>query len=345
MTRLNYLANRALNAFERKLGRTRLLSRPCELTIEPTLQCNSDCIMCNRSFNREEDKLAQGFLSWEVLNRTAPLWPSARILFGGFGEALMHPQYLEMLQAMKRAGAYVYTFSNGILLTEEKGRGLVQAGMDKICISMGGATRETYRKVRGVDAFDAVVRNLRALKAYKEERGTPLPRVSFNVVAMESVMPELCGILELAKELGVEELAMPNLVVQGEALREEFIWSNLERNRALIEAARQEAQRLAIRFHPPRLDEREGYCWDLFTRLNVNWDGSVMSCAMERFILGDLRSQSIAEIWNAPGLIKLRQAFLAGKGAELCPQCSCRNLSRESLLNPWFNSRAKADKV
>ena len=59
MPRLSYLVNRAANTIERKLGRTRLFSRPSELTIEPTLQCNSDCIMCNRSFNREEDKLAQ----------------------------------------------------------------------------------------------------------------------------------------------------------------------------------------------------------------------------------------------------------------------------------------------
>lgn len=345
MPRISYLANRALNAAERKLGRTRLLSRPSELTIEPTLQCNSDCIMCNRSFNRQEDKQAQGFLSWEVLNQSASFWPSARILFGGFGEALMHPDYLEMLRAMKRAGATVYTFSNGILLTRDKGQGLVDAGMDKICISMGGATRETYRKVRGVDGFDAVLQNLRELKAYKKQQGTPFPRVSFNVVAMESVMPELCALLELAKELGVEEMAMPNLVVQGDVLRQEFIWSNLERNRAIIGAAAQTAQRLGVKFHPPVLDEREGYCWDLFNRLNINWDGSVMSCAMERFILGDLRTQGIDEIWNAPGLLKLRRDFLAGKGAEHCPQCACRNLTRETLLNPWFNSRSKADRV
>jgi MoaA/NifB/PqqE/SkfB family radical SAM enzyme len=301
--------------------------------------------MCNRSFNREEDKQAQGFLSWEVLNKTAPFWPSSHILFGGFGESLMHPRYLEMLKAMKSTGASVHTYSNGILLTEEMAKGLVDAGMNKISVSLGGATRETYHKVRGVDAFDAVVQNLRFLNEYKKLKGTQFPRVSFNVVAMESVMSEVNGMLELAKELGVEEMSMPNLVVQGDSLRHEFIWSDREKNRTIIDTAEKLAERLSIRFHAPVLDEREGYCWDLFNRLNINWDGSVMSCAMERFILGDLRTQTIAGIWNSPGLVKLRSDFLAGKAAEHCPQCACRNLTQESLMNPWVNARSKADKV
>ena len=345
MSRLSYLSNRALNLFERKLGKTRLLSRPPELTIEPTLQCNSDCIMCNRSFNREEDKLAQGFVSWEVLNKTASFWPSAHILFGGFGESLMHPQYLKMLNAMKSAGASVYTYSNGILLSEKMAKGLVDAEMNKISISIGGATRETYHKIRGVDAFDTVVQNLRTLNEYKKQRKTRFPMISFNVVAMESVMPEISGILKLAKELGVDEMLMPNLVVQGDSLRHEYIWSKREKNSVIIEAAEKYAKSLSIKFHPPVLDEREGYCWDLFNRLNINWDGSVMSCAMERFILGDLHTQTISEIWNSPGLIKLRSDFLHGKAAEHCPKCACRNLTQESLLNPWYNARSKADKV
>jgi MoaA/NifB/PqqE/SkfB family radical SAM enzyme len=342
---ISWIFNKVLNRVETKLKRTRLISNPPELTIEPTLQCNSDCIMCNRSFNREEDKISQGFLSWDILNKTSPYWPTAHILFGGFGESFMHPQYLEMLRAMKHAGASVYTYSNGILLTEALSMGLVDAKMNKINISMGGATGETYRKIRGVDAFQTVVRNLKSLRDYKRERATPFPRVSFNVVAMESVMPEIKDILELAKELGVEEMAMPNLVVQGDALLDEFIWSNMEKNQKIIAEAVTLAKKLQITFHPPVLDEREGYCWDLFTRLNVNWDGSVMSCAMERFILGDLRSQSITEIWNSPALSKLRGDFLAGRAAQHCPQCSCRNLTRESLVNPWFNARSKADRL
>jgi MoaA/NifB/PqqE/SkfB family radical SAM enzyme len=301
--------------------------------------------MCNRSFNREEDKLAQGFLSWDVFNKTIPFWPYARVLFGGFGEALMHPNYLEMLQKLKKSGAYVYTYSNGILLTETIARGFADTGMDKIYISMGGSTRETYHHVRGVDAFDTVVKNLKYLNDYKKEKGTSYPHVAFNVVAMTSVMPELVGILELAKELGAEEVSMPNLVVQGDSILHESVWLDQKTNKEIFDHAGRKAEQLKITFHPPVMDEREGLCWDLFSRLNVNWDGSVMSCAMERFILGDLHSQTIKQIWNSAGIKKLRGGFLQGKAVDLCPNCACRKLSKDNLLNPWANSRREADKV
>lgn len=338
--------NKVLNILERKAGRTRLISRPTELTIEPTLQCNSNCLMCNRNFSRKDDKRAEGFLSWETFNKTAPFWLFARrVLFSGFGEPLLHPDYLEMLLAMKRRGVYVSMYSNGVLLNEKLGRGIVEAGMDKIYISMGGATRETYQKIRGIDAFEIVVQNLKALKTYKKKRGTRLPRVAFNVVAMNSVMNEIEGLLQMAKELGVEELAMPNLVVQGESLRHESIWLDCKKNQETINKAARRAEQLNIRFLPPVLQEREGFCWDIFSKLNINWDGSVMSCALERFFLGDLRKQELADIWNSAGLVNLRKEFLKGGVRKHCPNCACWKVTPDSFLNPWINARDHADKV
>src|SRR6185369_520148 len=140
--------NKLVNRAEIKLGRSRLLSRPVELTMEPTLECNSNCVMCNRNFSRQEVKQTKGFLSWDVFNKVRPFFPTAeRVLFGGFGEPLMHPHYLEMLKEIKKSGPFVYVFTNGILLNEMVGKELVDAGMDMICVSMGGATKETYHKI------------------------------------------------------------------------------------------------------------------------------------------------------------------------------------------------------
>lgn len=338
--------NKMLNILERKAGRTKLFSRPTELNIEPTLQCNSNCLMCNRNFIRKDDKRAKGFLSWETFKKTAPFWPFARrVLFSGFGEPLLHPDYLEMLLAMKRKGVYVSMYTNGILMKDNLARGIVDAGMDKVYISMGGATRETYQKVRGIDAFEVVVHNLKALDAYKRKKGTTLPQVAFTVVAMNSVMHEIERLLQMAKELGGEELAMQNLVVQGESLRYESIWADRVKSQEVLARAARWAKQLKIRFLPPLLQEREGFCWDIFSKLVINWDGSVMSCCMERFNLGDLRNQELADIWNSVGLVKLRKAFLNGGIAKLCPKCACWKVTPESFLDPWFNSREFADKV
>lgn len=340
------LANQLLNILERKAGCTHLRSRPPILTIEPTLQCNSNCLMCNRNFNRGNDKHSKGFLSWEIFNKTKSFWRlTRRINFSGFGEPLLHPDYLAMLMALKKHGTYVSMYSNGILLNGQLALGIVEVGMDKIYLSMGGATRNTYQKIRGVDGFEIVVQNLKELHACKKKRGTKLPVVAFNVVAMNSVMNELEGLLHMAKKLGVEEIDMPNLVVQGEAVRHESIWLDKTKNQVIIARANNLAKKLKIRFRPPLLQEQERSCWNIFSNLSINWDGSVMSCPLERFILGDLRHQEIWKIWNSDGIMRLRHDFINGKASQYCPKCAGLKVTAASFLNPWVNSRSFADKV
>lgn len=339
-------ANKLLNRAEIKFERTNLLSRPIELTLEPTLECNSNCIMCNRNFSRLEVKQTKGFLGWETFDKVRPFFSTAeRVLFGGFGEPLMHPDYLNMLKEIKQAGPYVYVFSNGILMKETVGRALVDAGMDMICISMGGATRETYKKIRGVDAFDTVVSNIKRISEYKKNRGTDFPLLSFNIVAMRSLLPEMEAIVELADDIGVRHIAMPNLVAQGPEMEQESLWICRDEALTVLAKAADRAAQYGITFIPPNLNVEHGRCNALFNRLNINWDGSIMSCAMERYIVGDLTRQSITEIWNGSGMQTLRRKVITEGLAATCPACICWDNNPENFLHPSSNSRAHAKEI
>ena len=338
--------NNILNRVETKLNRTYLFSRPLEIALEPTLKCNSDCIMCNRSFNRKETKNAEGFLSWDTFLKVKPFFKYAeRVVFGGFGEALLHTEYIAMLREIKACGPFVYFFTNGILMTEKTGRELVDSGMDMICVSIGGATRDTYRKVRGVDAFEKVVDNIKLITAYKKKTGKKRPILSFNVVAMNSLLPELESLVRLAHTIGVEHIAFPNLVVQGNAMREESIWLNLEKAKNAFKKASLLANKLQISFMPPGLDIYKSDCKSIFKKIFINWDGAVMSCAMERYIIGSLNEKSIQYVWNSKGMLRLRGDYYK-KGLEvICKNCACWDNRPETFLNPWVNSREYANKV
>jgi len=50
-------------------------------------------------------------------------------------------------------------------------------------------------------------------------------------------------------------------------------------------------------------------CRSLFEIMVVNWDGTVMSCALERYVVGDLKESSIDEIWNSKGMVELRRDY------------------------------------
>lgn len=345
-TNLRSLGRKLLNRIETKLKRTHLIIGPLSITLEPTLKCNSNCIMCNRNFSRVETKQVEGFLSWDTFRKIKPFFKYAEnVLFAGFGEPLLHPDYLPMLREIKQEVPFVYFYSNGTLMTEKIGKGLVDSGMDMISISMGGGTRNTYKKIRGIDAFDKVLENIRLVNEYKKKTNRKKPVLSFNVVAMNSLLDELDSLITLAHDIGVESISMPNLVVQGPGVNEESIWHNVEKAKAAFKGTSILAKKLNIRFLPPRLDIYKGDCQDLFRKMVINWDGTVMSCAMERYLIGDLKEDKIEGIWNSKGMISLRKEYFK-KGLEvLCPNCTCWDNRPDAFLNPWVNSRQYAKRV
>lgn len=343
---LRSFSNKIFNRIESKLKKTTLISKPLEICLEPTLKCNSNCMMCNRNFERRETKSAEGMLSWDTFQRVKPFFKfTGRVLFSGFGEPFLHPHYLSMLREIKKYGPFVYLFTNGILMNKGISESLVDTGVDKICVSFGGASRDTYKKIRGIDGFDKVVENIQYINEYIKKRGKEKPMLSFNIVAMNSILPELVSVVALAHKLGVKDIDMPNLVVQGKAMFQESVWHNVEKAKNIFTQARALAERYQISFRAPDLEVRRNDCRDLFRKLLVTWDGKVLSCANERFLLGDLSENKITDIWNSRGVKKLRKDYYH-KGLEvLCSGCTNWDNRPETFLNPWVNSRDYAVKV
>lgn len=335
--------NKYLNRLEVRSGRVWLLSRPVHVAVEPTLRCNADCLMCNHAaVLRAEDPGSLGLLAWSTLVRMRPFlrW-AERVLFGGFGEPLLHPELVPMIRYIKRQGPRVYFFTNGALLGRERAEGLIEAGLDQIFVSFGGADPETYKRIRGVE-METVVENVRALSALKADRGTDRPRITFNVVSLNTLLGQLGEILRLAAELGVAEVAMPNLSVEHAHLADESPWNDLDRARRRIAEAETVAASLGLKLVPPDLNERQGSCEELFTSLTVGWDGRVLSCPLERYIIGDVNAETPVQIWNGPGMQGLRRRMRQEGIQTVCPNCFCWDNRPEPFLNPHPNFRSFA---
>src|SRR5260221_4010461 len=85
-----------------------------------------------------------------------------RVVLHGLGEPLLNKDLPRMIHYLKARGTYVLFNSNGILLNVKRRQELIDAGLDEYRLSIDGATRETYARLRGADAFDKISRNIRA---------------------------------------------------------------------------------------------------------------------------------------------------------------------------------------
>src|SRR6266702_1047149 len=186
------------------------LSLPRSIYIEPTSRCNELCQQCPRTLLSREDDRDLSFDDFRTIVDQFPVLE--RVVLHGLGEPLLNTDLSRMIHYLKARGTYVLFNSNGILLNAKRGQELIDAGLDEYRLSMDGANRETYARVRGVDAFDKILRNIRAFVAMQQEQNASKPAVSLWFTAMKDNLHELPGLIDLAYEHGIREVYLQRLV-------------------------------------------------------------------------------------------------------------------------------------
>ena len=106
-----------------------------KLYIEPSTLCNLNCKMCFRHTWFDE---SFGHMRMEDYRRALDTMPPTveTVFFGGMGEPLFHPEILEMVALASAKGVEVELLTNGTLLSEAMITGLIDAGLDRLWISI-----------------------------------------------------------------------------------------------------------------------------------------------------------------------------------------------------------------
>jgi MoaA/NifB/PqqE/SkfB family radical SAM enzyme len=163
---------------------------PIHIDIETTNNCNLRCVMCGINFAKE----AFGAITWELFQKIIDEGVQhglCSIKLNWRGEPLLHPRVVDMVRYAKEKGIVEVQFNtNGQLLTEEKARGLIEAGLDRIIFSVDGATKETYEKIRRGGIYERLVNNIETLLRLKKEMKKKLPLTRIQFVEMKENMHE-----------------------------------------------------------------------------------------------------------------------------------------------------------
>ena len=144
-----------------------LILRPClpdvrKLYVEPTTSCNLHCRTCVRNIWEEPESQISMNTFQRVVESLTELTDVSRVVFSGFGEPLVHPEILQMIEAVRERDIAVTVGSNGLLLNADMARELVRLGVDRIVVSMDGVRPETYANIRGATLLQ-VLDNIRIL--------------------------------------------------------------------------------------------------------------------------------------------------------------------------------------
>ncbi|HWQ08690.1 MAG TPA: radical SAM protein, partial [Holophaga sp.] len=204
--------------------------------VEPTNICNLDCRTCMRhgwteALGRMDDATFQ-----RVLDGVAGMQPRPEIFFGGFGEPLSHPEILSMVARAKQLASRVELITNGILLTPEICRELIRTGLDRLWVSLDGATPESYTDVRLGAELPRVLANLETLRTLKYQAGSAdprkgmglaRPRLGIAFVAMKRNLQDLPKVIDLGRRLGADTYSFSNVLAHTPEMQEEALYTDV----------------------------------------------------------------------------------------------------------------------
>jgi MoaA/NifB/PqqE/SkfB family radical SAM enzyme len=325
---------------------TAISTLPRSIYIEPTSRCNELCQQCPRTLLSREDDRDLSFADFCSIVDQFPVLD--RVVLHGLGEPLLNKELPRMISYLKARGTYVLFNSNGILLNEKRGQALIEAGLDEYRLSMDGATREMYAKVRGVDAFDKIWRNVRAFIQQQKAQDASKPAVSLWFTAMRENLPDLPKLVDLASEAGVKEIYLQRLVYFEEGLaasKQALFRRSSPEELALIKHCEQLCRERGIRFKAAGsatpveslirdFGERPwSGCSRPYTLTYITSSGNVLSCCFAPFghksareykeerVLGNIFQESIESIWHGERYKAFRRAFESDHPARHCSQC------------------------
>jgi putative metalloenzyme radical SAM/SPASM domain maturase len=181
-----------------------LRKHPTKLFVETTTRCNLGCFMCVKQ--ADGCCIPEGDLSLDLFKALEPaLYSLEALILNGVGEPLLYPRLEQIIRRAKQlmpAGSWVGFQSNGLLLNEQRALALLDAGLDKICLSLDAVSPDVFRKVREGGEITAVDKALGALTKAKNALGRPEFQVGVEFVLMRSNVEELPPALDWAASRG-----------------------------------------------------------------------------------------------------------------------------------------------
>jgi MoaA/NifB/PqqE/SkfB family radical SAM enzyme len=118
---------------------------PTVLLLDVTRRCNADCEICGRRF---WTGAPPPDMSRELALRLVELRFIERVCLGQYGEPTLWPHLAETAARAHELGKYCWTTTNGSLLDNGKAYELLEAGIDKVILSIDAIDPEVYGALR-----------------------------------------------------------------------------------------------------------------------------------------------------------------------------------------------------
>lgn len=360
------------------------LKTPAIVFLTAENRCNLKCKSCAiwedmaDTDSKGEPRLSEQEM-YPLIDQVKDWGRVQHLAFDTIGEPLLDKSFEKYVAHAHGRGLKTSTVSNGMPLTETRALELLKSGLDHIAFSIDSPIPEVHDEIRGQKgAFDKTVRAIKTLQRLKQAHaattGEPGPTVMVICVVSRDNFRAIDKMAELMLELQV-----PRLRVVYAASVDDGVADNLAVEQGDADA-QSNTHRFGLDSQDLHIDEEDlpdlmaqlgllackcqNYnvtidlainvaeiqrpCGVLFSQTFVDKFGNVYPCPMMTDThLGNIRHQTLDEIWHSEEYMKLRGMLHRRNTGEIeldvCERCCTfsRIVTRESKPETSTPSRPK----
>lgn len=309
------------------------------LSLDISSSCNLNCRIC--SLKAWYPNRGAACMSLATLQKLGDVFPRIEsVSLQCNCEPLLNRQIISIIHYIKNVNPKVMVsfVTNGTFLSPTLSAELVRSGVNTIAISIDGATHRSFEKVRCGAKFDTVIDNLRNLVAERNCQPNTFLKIKIISVATADNIHELCDILNLGAELGVDGFSVNGL----ESYTDEMVSLTLYGKMAhpkyeqIFDSLKKQAEELGVTMNLPSLTLVPFTSCDLRGCV-IDSDGNVYPCPPlsykrpyyyegercihPRIAFGNINEKGFYEIWHSPEFSLFRWELRNGKLPPYCTTC------------------------
>lgn len=232
------------------------------------------------------------------------------------GEPYLNPKFLDMVKIAGQHKVYTTTSTNAHFLDEENAKKTVESGLNRLIISIDGASQETYESYRKEGDLTKVLEGTQNILKWRKKLKSKSPKVVWQFLVVKPNEHEIPKIKQLAKEYGVDKVAFKTAQIYDYENGSDLIPTidKYSRYRSNGDGT------YSIK------NELENKCWKMWQSCVITWDGQIIPCCFDKdasHSMGNVSEMSFEEIWYSKSYQNFRNALLTSRSEiEICKNCT-----------------------
>jgi radical SAM protein with 4Fe4S-binding SPASM domain len=271
---------------------------PIYILIEPTSICNLRCPFCFQIDDYFRDKDKNGFINLKLFRKIIDDAVNSGVkalTMASRGEPLLHPDFNKMLDYVKGKFLELKINTNAMLLDEKMINAILRNEVNEVVFSIESTNEKDYSKKRVGGDFNRVLENIKKFNEIRKEcykNSKTNTRISGVILKQNEDQKEYVRFWSKY----VDYIATVNFIDRNKTYKKKEEYSHKEP------------------------------CSLLWNRMYIWWNGDCNPCDYDyksELKFGNLKINSIEEIWNSDTMQKIRETHLLKLRNKLSPCNVC----------------------